>query len=44
MANLTENMKFVGGPTDKAYAKKVIDVAKNRYIKDKEKEKKNIDT
>ena len=38
LANLNENMKFAGGPTDKLYAKKVIDVAKHGYIKQKERE------
>ena len=38
LANLNENMKFAGGPTDKMYAKKVIEVAKHGYIKEGEKE------
>ena len=39
LIQINENMKFAGGPTDKAYAKKVIDVAKNRYRQEKMKGK-----
>ena len=43
LIHINENMKFAGGPTDKAYAKKVIDVAKNRYRQQKMKDKLALD-